>query len=157
MHINPYVQDLVLCRDYFRQSAGQEQDVTAVTTHLNVMTHRLEIGVLLNQDQSLPTIYQYRTQDNQNVFLRTDSDETEALLYPLLFPFGERGWGANLKRAGIQLMQYIAARMMQPELDLSYTNDTNEFHVNRFDVMARLSQYWLLDGILLLLVLSSNI
>ena len=146
--VNPYIHDLVASRDFCERFIENEtEDVVTVNSRLNTLTHRMEVGIVLNQDQTKPTIYQCRTAENQNRTLNASSREIEPLVYPLLFPYGELGWGADLKVRGIQLMAYMLARMMQPEEDLSYRQeDGNLFYTNRFQVMSRLGQYWVLDG-----------
>ena len=146
--VNPYFQDLVASQEFCENFNNDETvDARTVNTRLNALTHRMEVGIVLNQDQTRPTIYQCRTYTNPNKTLNASSREIEPLVYPLLFPFGELGWGAELKAQGIQLMTYMLARLMQPENDMRYEQeDGNEFYTNRFQVMSRLGQYWLLDG-----------
>jgi hypothetical protein len=145
--VNPYFQDLVRSQDFCENFNNDEtMDVVTVNTRLNALTHRMEVGIVLNQDQTKPTIYQCRTSTNPNKTLNASSREIEPLVYPLLFPFGDLGWGTELKAQGIQLMTYLLARLMQPENDMCYEQDGNEFSTNRFQVMSRLGQYWLLDG-----------
>jgi hypothetical protein len=147
--INPYIRDLVVSRNFCENFNNDDETVDAVTvnTRLNTLTHRMEVGIVLNQDQTKPTIYQCRTAGNQNRTLTASSREIEPLVYPLLFPCGELGWGADLKAENIQLMAYMLARLMQPEDDICYEQeDGNVFYTNRFQVMSRLGQYWLLDG-----------
>jgi hypothetical protein len=72
----------------------------------------------------------------------------EPLLYPLLFPYGEEGWGKNLKRQrNITLLEYLKARLLQPEEDFYIKSIKGKnVHVNRFQAMSRLSQYYMIEG-----------
>jgi hypothetical protein len=62
--------------------------------------------------------------------------------YPLLFSRGEDGWGKNLRKE-LNFIDYLAARMLQPEIPLSWLKDRKGrfIHVNRFNVMSRLGSY----------------
>lgn len=71
----------------------------------------------------------------------------EPISYPLLFPRGEDGWGASI-RAIIPFPKYLACRMLMPESDLIVTNQGGKvIAVNRFQLMARLGQTFLVDNL----------
>ena len=142
---NEYYQDLVL----FRENLPATAPAAARTADIdvNVHTHRMEVSIVINQNLTNRTVYQFRTKNNQNAFLTNSSSEVEALTFPLFFPYGERGWGSDLKQFNIQLMPYVAARLLQPERDLPYTLvNGQDIYLNRFDLMSRLAQYYVLEG-----------
>jgi hypothetical protein len=135
---NLYFMDLLEVRDYI-------ESVQQFTSSVNVITNTMEVGILLNQDHHGGSVrYNYRTKNNQTQYINADSFEMEPLCFPLLFPYGERGWGNDLKVKNIQLFPYLASRLLRPEPTLF---DTFEMPINRFQLMSRLSQYWLLEGV----------
>ena len=161
--INPYLKDFAAIGAAIMELEGEEP-IPIYNSSLSVQTHRLEVGILLNQDAGRGVVYQYKTIGNKTDFADANSRQVEPLCYPLLFPNGELGWGAELKRHKIQLMPYLAARLLQPEMkDLNDPPDltsvkaldclrvwnkfgTHQQYVNRFQCMSRLSQYWLVEG-----------
>ena len=112
---------------------------------MNTYAQGDELGILRNQEQGNQTvpIYGYTFHDKFQK-LSGDDKTCEPLLYPLLFPHGEDGWSreTNIKRG-----EYMKARLLQPEAELYMTGKNgNKLQTNRFDIMARLSQYWIIDG-----------
>ena len=152
MALNPYVQDFITIGIGIQQFEVQREDsnvpIANYGTTLNIPTHRMQVGVLLNQDLGNSIVYQYGTNENRRT-LDASSGEVEPLCFPLLFPYGERGWGGDLKVDNIHLMAYIAARFLQPEPVLQLTNAPGErvITLNRFQLMSRLSQYYLVEGV----------
>jgi hypothetical protein len=71
----------------------------------------------------------------------------EPLCYPLLFPYGERGWGSDLK--GCDFMNYLANRLLMPEPGLLLPNKagTRMINVNRFQIFSRLAQYYAVESV----------
>jgi hypothetical protein len=134
--------------DISRKSIQQELNATkySIKNRLNVEINRNEVGIILNHNNKGTNTFTYRTKDNKNANIDSYSDEVESLLYPLLFPFGERGWGSNLKNRQInkiQLMKYLCCRLLQPEKNTIVVNGSN---INRFQLMSRLSQYWMIQN-----------
>jgi len=79
----------------------------------------------------------------------TTSHMTEAIFYPLFFPYGENGWSTDLRKdKKIDFMPYLASRILRPEHGLIATNQNNEIIVvNRFQLMARLMQYYVIESV----------
>ena len=77
----------------------------------------------------------------------TTHPHIEPLSYPILFLAGEDGWGVDLKDQNIQFTDYIVSRMLMPEEQLFVRNAANTKYIqtNRFQLFARVSQYWLCD------------
>ena len=77
------------------------------------------------------------------------SELVEPLCYPLLFTKGEHGWG-DCYRKIIKFPAYLASRMLMPEPGLtmrSLRNPDVEINVNRFQLLPRLSQTYLVDQV----------
>ena len=72
----------------------------------------------------------------------------EPLTYPILFIEGEDGWGTNISKE-IHFPDYIVSRMLMPEEGLYVRNDSNTKWIptNRFQLFARIAQYWLCDSV----------
>ena len=70
----------------------------------------------------------------------------EPLSYPILFLAGEEGWGLDI-RDKVHFPQYIVSRMLMPEDQLYVRNAANTKWIltNRFQLFARVAQYWLCD------------
>ena len=70
----------------------------------------------------------------------------EPLSYPILFIAGEDGWGIDLKPE-VNFPDYIVSRMLMPEPNLYVRNAANNKFLpsNRFQLFARVAQYWLCD------------
>ena len=70
----------------------------------------------------------------------------EPMAYPLLFPYGEKGWSSETHRNGITLDDYIISRMLMVEDNVYYmTRQVDEEHgltiySNRFQVWQQLGQ-----------------
>jgi hypothetical protein len=89
----------------FLNSRNRTHEIIA-SPRLNIAVNSNEVGIAMNQSNLGPSEYTYRTRDNQFNRIDAQSDEMESLLYPLFFPYGERGWGCNLKAKKLQLMKY---------------------------------------------------
>jgi hypothetical protein len=115
---------------------------------MNANASKLHVGVLLNHDLVNGVTYQYGTQENKTK-ITADHYEVEPLCFPFFFPYGERGWGADLKASKIHLTAYLAARMLQPENIEKVRNEVGDklISLNRFQLMSRLGQYFLVEGV----------
>ena len=74
--------------------------------------------------------------------------DIEPLSYPLLFLEGEQGWGDNIAKE-VPFCNYIVSRMLMPEENCWVRNaeSTKWILANRFQLFARLAQYWLCDSV----------
>jgi hypothetical protein len=82
--------------------------------------------------------------------IQSTTDLVEPLCYPLLFPYGERGWSIDLQklRSKINYMPYLASRILMPESGLNVKNQNAELiNVNRFQIMSRLMQYYVVESV----------
>ena len=86
-----------------------------------------------------------------------DSPLCEPLCYPLLFPHGENGWGQHLASM-LSFKDYITSRILMPEatsitechdgdhiLKMRNKNGTRMVSTNRFQLLARLKSYYLVE------------
>jgi hypothetical protein len=63
---------------------------------INVDTRTLEVGSIISDEAMGGTLkVQYRLKGESHVALST-GNLVEPLVYPMFFPYGERGWGAEL-------------------------------------------------------------
>lgn len=73
----------------------------------------------------------------------------EPLSYPLLFPYGENGWSSDMNyNDNVTLMKYLCCRMLMPEPDLFVVSQDFKrmLQLNRFQLMSRLGQTYLVDN-----------
>ena len=70
----------------------------------------------------------------------------EPLSFPVLFLEGENGWGKDIGKE-VHFPDYIVSRMLMPEESMFVRNklETKWIPANRFQVFARIAQYWLCD------------
>jgi len=78
----------------------------------------------------------------------------EPLCYVLLFPYGKGGWGSDIRKI-LHFNQYLCCRMIRPEkcndgtiLRAFNKDNTRELPVNRFQLMSRLGQTYLVDMVI---------
>ena len=132
-------------------NALRNVDFPLLGSSLSIRSHEEEISILRDQnaERGFETFY-FTTNNEQVRYINNDSYEVEPLMYPLLHPCGERGWGNELIRCTppIYIMDYLKSRLLQPEPDLLSLNWRREIElkVNRYQLMARLGQYWILES-----------
>jgi hypothetical protein len=119
----------------------------------NIQNRGEGIGVAgVSSDAQTGTMFIKYSIDGRTSKLETTNKRIEPLCYPLLFPFGENGWGVELSRGRIQnkidYMPYLASRILKPETGL-YANNQNgdRILVNRFQLMSRLMQYYIVESV----------
>jgi len=84
--------------------------------------------------------------------IHTTDSKLEPLSYPLLFPYGEDGWGEHIRKA-IKFPKYLLSRMLMGEKQedgttLLIRNKKGKLiSVNRFQLMSRLGQTYLVDNL----------
>ena len=132
----------------------RNNQVPTVRTSLSIKAHEEEISILRNHnvERGHQTVYSFTLPNQEETkFLDNDSYEVEPLMYPLLHPCGERGWGTDVTTCDpkIYMMDYLKSRLLQPEpelLLLNWRGDAEELLVNRYQLMARLGQYWIMES-----------
>ena len=71
-------------------------DLQELKAKINVSTRTLEVGTIISDEATNgPLIIKYQLKGTTKFALQT-SELVEPLVYPLFFPYGECGWGANL-------------------------------------------------------------
>ena len=98
--INEFAQECSLVgRQIQRDVLGDGRspaELKELKTKINVSTRTLEVGAIISDEASGgPLQLTYRLKGDIHYALST-SNLVEPLAYPLFFPYGERGWGANL-------------------------------------------------------------
>lgn len=126
--------------------ADSNDDVDAI---MAISSKNKFIGVAAFMSGSAKSSHSFKIKMKRNgTFIYDDVDSNspsiEALCYPLLFPSGEIGYDPRGKN--IRLHQYVASRLLCPEPQLGYINNGKmDVPLNRFNIMARLTQYWLCE------------
>lgn len=167
--INIYASELVQIGDQIRRNDEEQMSVDEYLfyhghhSHLqidNVSPQLFDVSAVIQDDiqgtQSMS--YHFRLNGSDQT-IRSDSEQLEALCYPLLNPFGENGWSTALYRNGdrIHLGEYVRARILMPDLinndisDPQYIEVQNHdgsrrLRVSRCQLMTRLTQYFLVES-----------
>lgn len=145
-----------------------DADVPALRASINSRTELLEVGHIVSDTASGNLSFDFKLKGKTHT-VETHDKRAEGLLYPILFPYGEDGWDRKDK-GGTEYMQYMLNRLMMPEQDpwteyiahledgTPYTAYKNRWSMmnkdntmllsfNRFDYFARLSQYYMVEGV----------
>lgn len=125
-----------------------QQNEKNVIAQMNSSVQDFDVAAFTSDDLrgNRVMIITRKNQSFSNTIECTDS-KLEPISYPLLFPRGEDGWGASI-RANVPFPKYLACRMLMPEPDLIVTNQGGKnIVVNRFQLMARLGQTFLVDNL----------
>ncbi len=145
IEINKFVKELREIGIQISATTPEDWSTPEFIATLNVPTHTMQIGCI-RSDSTTENLKIYYEIDGVNKYLNANSELVEPLCYPLLFPFGETGWSTG-RRKTVPFMSYLSARILQPELGLAMRNSdgTTIFPTNRFQLMARLSQYYVTE------------
>jgi hypothetical protein len=172
--INPFAQELQwigrgLKRHLHQQdSVVNVNDVQHLTASLNVQTSTMEVGCMLSDESEGNIVYKFNVKGMSHT-ISSASDVVEPLCYVLLFPFAEKGWSRDISKS-VGFMSYMCSRFKMPErtysssfdpvinAELDYEtdnphgllrqwnkNETKLLAINRFQLMTRLSQYYLVE------------
>jgi hypothetical protein len=120
-----------LCQEfrYIGSSIDREypwtENVKEMVAELNVNTHAVDISSITSDNLTGERIIQVVRKGCEHTTSIHHTDTLfEPLSYPILFPYGEEGWGEYLSRQGLKFQQYLAARMLMPEKNT--TSDSND-------------------------------
>lgn len=111
--------------------------------------HEFEVACVVGEDPGELKLDYFLKSDNLQRSIATTHRLYEPLSYPLLFPYGEDGWSAQLNRDyKLTLLKYLRCRMLMPEPNLFVPNqdETKMLNINRFQLMPRLGQTYLVDN-----------
>ena len=148
--------------------ASNLDEVHQLTAALNVKTSTLEVGCMLSDESEGNIVYNFSLK-GMGKSIMTTSDLIEPLCYVLLFPFAEKGWCTDIRET-VGFVSYMYSRFKIPERtyessfdelsDNSKTWEEDNPHkilrkwnkaktkllaTNRFQLMTRVSQYYLVE------------
>ena len=145
----------IICRDveFISLNFGNsDADLNRLKCVLSTKTSALDVAAVTNVSGDGNRILRIRVRgeragkqiDMTNVFM-------EPLSYPMLFIYGEKGWGRETKDF-IDFSNYLKFRMLMPDRNEDGTimmmpNKTNDklLPTNRFQLMCRVGQTYLVD------------
>ena len=134
--------------DYEPASKSFTPEVIAQINSVSNIPHLLDIASVTDDSILGKRIIQFKLKGATNWNnIPTTHQHIEPLSYPILFLAGEDGWGLQLKDQNIHFPDYIVSRMLMPEEQLFVRNAANTkfIQANRFQLFARVAQYWLCD------------
>jgi len=111
--------------------------------------HLLDVAAVTDENIVGHRVIRFKVRGSSNWSQIPGTHEhIEPLSYPLLFLNGEDGWGKNVSKE-VHFSDYIVSRMLMPEEGLYFRNalETKWILSNRFQLFARLGQYWLVDSV----------
>jgi len=172
--INEFAQELKWIGEGLRSTLLPEgllpqlDEVHQLIAALNVQTSTLEVGCMLSDESEGNIVYKFSLKGMGNT-IRSDSDLIEPLCYVLLFPFAEKGWCTDIRET-VGFVSYMYSRFKIPEQtyesafdevsneEIPWEEDNpykllrkwNKDHTkllatNRFQLMTRVSQYFLVE------------
>ena len=158
--INTYCHDLQNAGDivpfyqhFEAQDLLQRDDaMRGLITIINSNSVGVEIAGITPDSHTGNICIRYRLKgENNEREIKANDPRCEPLCYPLFHPYGEPGYSdILLKTHKIKFAAYLRCRLLQPELNLTTTNKSGEITdlaVNRFNLMSRLSQYYIVENL----------
>jgi hypothetical protein len=148
---NPYCKELQRIGCVIR-TVNTGAEAKEMQAQINAETNRFEVGVLISHDNPGCLEYTYKL-NGETIKIPTNSSQLEPLVYPMLFPHGEKGWS---KDSNIKYLPYLACRMLMPEKDSESESGflecwnkagTKLLKTNRFQLLSRVSQHFIVEGV----------
>jgi len=136
-------------------SLNPNTDITSpnILVDLNTRTSYFDVAAITSNTVIGNRILTIRRKGSTSTStIGTTDSKLEPLSYPLLFPFGEDGWGEQIRK-NIKFPQYLLSRLLMGEKNedgspLVLLNRENKYiSVNRFQIMSRLAQTYLVDNL----------
>ena len=94
---------------------GQAQSVTTVVAELNTRTSAFDVAAVTSDRTTGDRTLTYKLKGNfKATTIPTSHHLLEPLSYPILFPFGEDGWGQHTNR-DLNFADYLLSRMLMPD------------------------------------------
>jgi hypothetical protein len=147
---NPYARDLQMIGLGLDAPIGARDPVVAEhTIHADFITEKLDVASVTNDAMTGNRVIRFREKGKAPWHeLNAVNEKVDALCFPLLFPFGENGWSPKIRKS-FGYPDVLASRLLKPENDLEefQNKDGINIPVNRFQVMPRLMQYYIVDGV----------
>jgi len=133
-----------------------EENSRTVRPAINGTTSFLDVAAITADRTTGNRIIRYH---RKNQLYSSDIQMTDCLMEPLcyvlFFPYGNGGWGADMRKT-LRFNDYLCCRMVRPErnhdgtlLRMFNKAKTRQIPVNRFQVMSRLGQTYLVDMVVL--------
>ena len=126
---------------------------TNIVSHLITLTSHFDVAAISSIDVPGNRILKiHRKGSTDTNTIHTTDNKLEPLSYPLLFPYGEDGWGESIRKI-IKFPKYLLSRMLMGEKKEDGTNlmmlnrEGHLITVNRFQIMSRLGQTFLVDNL----------
>lgn len=132
---------------------SDNRDITELVVHMNTQTSAFDVVAITADTTTGERILTFQLKSEPKAqSISSTSSLLEPICYPLLFPSGEHGWGMEIKRH-IDFPTYLLHILLQPErtafgtILTSPTHDVNhmEVPVNRFQLLSRVGQHYLVD------------
>lgn len=143
--------------DLTAEDVADANAVTVVKAIINTKTCAFDVAAITSDATTGDRIVTYKLKScDKASYIPSTHELFEPLSYLLLFPCGERGWGSDIAKS-FPFSKYLCARMLAGEqgarLDLTVKNPlrvwnkarTRQLCVNRFQLMSRLGQLYLVD------------
>jgi len=128
-------------------------DTPNLILNLNATTSHFDVAAISSTEFDGNRILKIRRKGSQTTTnIQVTDSKLEPLSYPLFFPYGENGWGDNIRKS-IKFPVYLLSRMLMGEKNedgtpLQVLNRKGKLiTVNRFQVMSRLGQTYLVDNV----------
>gem|GEM_PF-2308791 len=150
---NEQAQINYLVRECIAQGNLARQEIMP---RLNLSTTAFDIASIVSEDANRPNrriVFQLRNEPYpSSISLRCIT--MEPLCYPIFFPYGEKGWGDDIRKQ-YKFHDYILHRFLLPERDISgrlllmptQSTPPRSIPFSRFQLMFRLGQTYLVDMI----------
>ena len=134
---------------------ADQRSVREVIAQLNTLTSAFDVAAITSDRTTGERTLTYKLKGhNKATCIPSSHRLMEPLSYPLLFPNGEDGWDASIAK-DLKFSVYLLSRMLMPDksqgcqpVELLYClnkANTHNLAVNRFQLMARLGQTYLVD------------
>ena len=157
-------------------SVNVEKNIIRLSSNIGEKTHHLEIGAIVSDGSDGNINFKYKMK-NHIYNIPSTSKFVEPLIFPLLHPFGELGWDSSMQKSVSFLSYLLSRWLMPEittdssigrktydhkenykvckeknsngEYILMHLNKngTRFIPTNRFQLMCRVAQYHLVDGI----------
>lgn len=129
--------------------------IEEMTTDINVVTHHLDVSAIVSDKLDGQHVLQiHKKNSTKTTSIHAGDSQYEPLSYPILFPYGENGWGTDSGRIhNISFDKYLISRMLKPESGMGYfgaPTDDNEgsyFPSNRFQLWSQIGQVYHVDQV----------
>jgi hypothetical protein len=118
--MNPLCQEFNYIGSTIAERFPWTQNLDELVATLNVSTEAVDISSITSDNLTGERIIQVVRKGSEHSTTIHHSDCLfEPLSYPILFPYGEEGWGFGMARQGLKFQNYLAARMLMPEIDMT--------------------------------------